>query len=490
MKNTGQTNISLILPRFMRLSTKIAYNTIIQVASKMVSTILGLIAIAVMTRSLGQEGFGKYTTIMTFLSFFSILADFGLTLVTSQMVSEPEADAEKVMGNLLSWRFLSALVFLGVGPWLVFLFPYESGVKIGVLIAAASFFFSAISQIMVGFFQKELRMDKVSIAEVSSRFLLLVGIYAAVFFSWGLFGFLWATVVSSLGSLLMHYLFARQFVHLRLLFDFDLWHRIWRHSWPIAITIAFNLIYLKADTLILSLVRSQAEVGIYGAAYKAIDVLITVPFMFAGIILPILTANWLAKNKDGYSLVLQKSVDLMVIIALPLAVGTQFVAKEVMVMIAGAEFAASGQALRILIVAAAMIFIGCMFSHAVIAIGQQKRIIWAYVVTSLTSLAGYLYFIPKYSYLGAAWMTVYSESLIAICAAVLVVRSSGFVFSFRVASRVVLATAIMAITVYSSIHVAHVNLWSVVLLAIIVYFVFLYWIGGITKKDLLSLINR
>lgn len=45
--------------------------------------------------------------------------------------------------------------------------------------------------------------------------------------------------------------------------------------------------YLKTDTLILSLIKSPEEVGLYGAAYRIIDVPTTLPYMFAGIILPI-----------------------------------------------------------------------------------------------------------------------------------------------------------------------------------------------------------
>ncbi len=37
---------------------RIAHNMIYQVAGKILSTILGLIALAMMTRYLGQEGFG------------------------------------------------------------------------------------------------------------------------------------------------------------------------------------------------------------------------------------------------------------------------------------------------------------------------------------------------------------------------------------------------------------------------------------------------
>ena len=84
----------------MKLSAQVAYNTMIQIIGKVISTILGLVAIAIMARYLRETGFGQYTTIITFLSFFGIMADFGLTLITSQMMSQPQANQEKLLNNL------------------------------------------------------------------------------------------------------------------------------------------------------------------------------------------------------------------------------------------------------------------------------------------------------------------------------------------------------------------------------------------------------
>lgn len=287
----------------MKLSTKVAYNTIIQFSSKIIATGLGLIAIAIITRDLGQVGFGEYTAAMTFLSFFGIIADLGLTLITVQMISRPGINEQKILGNLLGLRLVSALIFLGLAPITVLLFPYSANIKLAVTIATASFLFIALNQILVGLFQKYLRLDKVSIAEVANRIILLVGIILAVKYNSGLSGIMLATVAASAINFLLLFLFSKKITRINLRFDFALWQEIIIRSWPLALTITLNLIYLKADTLLLSILpRSSelgiiAEVGIYGAAYKVIDVVITFPFMFAGIILPIITLAW-AKERQ------------------------------------------------------------------------------------------------------------------------------------------------------------------------------------------------
>ncbi len=477
----------------MRLYTKVAYNTIIQIVGKFISTVLGVVAIAIMARYLGQAGFGEYTTIITFLSFFGIIADLGLTLVTVQMISRPGVDENKVLNNLFSLRLVTAIVFLGLAPLIIVFFPYSILVKTGVLITSLSFLCIALNQILVGLFQKKLRMDKVAIAEVIGRVILIIGVILSVKLNYGLLGIMTATVIASLINFILHFVFSRAFVRIKLRFDFGLWKNIISKSWPLAITIVFNLIYLRADTLILSLIKSQSEVGIYGAAYKVIDVLITLPFMFAGIILPILTLSWMKKNVIQFKKILQKSFDFMVILALPMIVGTQFVANEVMTMVAGKEFNISGSVLKILIIATGAIFLGCMFSHAIIALGKQKKIIGAYIFTSLTALAGYLFFIPKFSYIGAAWVTIYSEVIIALAAVYYVWKYSRFLPNFKVFVRALAATAVMATVLYIIPFSFYSSITGLIIflgIGSLVYFSFLYLFEGITKNDIINLLNK
>ncbi len=475
----------------MRLSTKIAYNTIVQLISKVISTAVGLAAIAIMTRYLGKTGFGEYTTVTTFLSFFAVAADLGLTLVTVQLISQPGANQEKSLNNLFGLRLITAVAMMSLAPLVVIFFPYNQSIKIGVTIAAVSFVFAALNQIMVGLFQKTLRMDKAAIAELASRLVLLLGVFLAYRYQLGLNGILWATVFSSLVSFLLHYLMSREFSFIRPEFDPSVWREITAKAWPLAITIFFNLIYLRTDTLVLSLIKTQAEVGLYGAAYRIIDVLITVPFIFAGLVLPVLTSSWANKKTSDFNNVLQKSLDLMIVLAVPLTVGTIFLSTPLISLIAGNEFLAAGKILNILIFATGIIFIGCIFSHAIIALGLQKKIIPAYIFTALTSVAGYLVFIPKYSYLGAAWVTVYSELAIAFFAFWLVWRSSKFLPDWSLLIKSFSAAAVMGLFLFWLQNLEHkTNFFLAVFLSALIYFLMLFVFRGLKRSDLNILLNK
>lgn len=470
----------------MSLFKKVAYNSIVQIGSKFIATVLGLVAVALITRYLGQAGFGEYTTVITFLSFFGIIIDFGLTLVTAQMLARPGANKDNILSNLFSLRLVTAIIFLGIGPWVVFLFPYSLAVKIGVVVTTLAFFFNALNQIFIGLFQKELSMDKVAIAEIAGRLFLVIGVIGAVYFNFGLIGILTATVISSAVNFFLHCLFSLKYARIKFVYDRYCWGEIIKRAWPISLTIVFNLIYLKSDTLILSLIKTPAEVGIYGAAYKVIDVLVTIPFMFSGLILPIITNTWAQGDYSGFKNVVQKSFDVLAIICLPIIIGTQFVAEKVMVLVAGADFYSSGQALRILILAAAAIFFGSIFTHAIVALDKQKKIISAYVFTSFTALAAYLIFIPKYSYIGAAWTTVYSEVIIALASFILIWKQTKFSLNPAIFLKSLLASLLMGAILYIF---KSAGIFILLFLGALSYLIVLYLLKGLDLFSIKELLN-
>jgi len=178
----------------------------------------------------------------------------------------------------------------------------------------------------------------------------------------------------------------------------------------------------------------------------------------------------------------------MFILAVPLIVGAQLVARPLMIYVAGNDFAAAGDVLKILILAIGFIFIGCLFAHAVIALDKQRKVIGAYLFTAVTALIGYLIFVPLYSYFGAAWVTVYSEFVIASFSLVVVMKYSGFRLNFKVLAKSILASALMAaLILWLS---GKLNLIIIILLAGFLYLIALYLLKGVTKKDLANLFIR
>ncbi len=477
----------------MSLIKKIAHNTLIQIVGKIISTIFGLFAIALITRYLGLKGFGEYTTVITFLTFFAVISDFGLTLVTTQMISCHTWSESKILNNLFSLRLISSLSFLVLAPLAVNFFPYNNEIKIGVAITFIAFLFPALNQILIGLFQKKLSMERDTISEIVGRLILVLGIILSKKWQLGLNGILLSTIASTLSSFIFHYFLAFKFVFIKLEFNWSVWKEIINKSWPLTITIILNLIYLRADTLLLSLFRDAQEVGLYGATYRVIDVLASIPFMFAGLILPILTVAWLNKNIKYFKKILQKSFDAMITIVIPLIIGAQLLGKDIMIFVAGQAFSQSGEILKILIFAVAAIFLGTIFSHAIIALDKQKKMIKFYAFTSLSSLLAYLFFIPRFSYLGAAAVTIYSEVLIACFSAYCVYKYINFFPNLKTGFKALLSGIIMGIFLYltkNNYETNLIRLLTLILEASLLYFLSLYILGGIKERELIAIFKK
>jgi len=463
------------------LTRKIAHNTIYQVVSKTLATLLGLVTVGILTRYLGQNGFGQFTTIQAFMQFFAIAIDLGLSLVVVQMISEAGVDVEKTTNNIFTFRLVTAIFCLGLAPIVVIFFPYDSVIKLGVALTTFSFLFSSLNQILTGLFQKNLRMEFVSLSEVASRVVLLLGVILIVWFNWGLLPVMGFLGLGNLVSFLILLVAARTYVKIALVFDWDVWHEVWRRTWPVALSIIFNLVYFKADTLILSLLKSQSEVGIYGAAYKILEVMIQFIFVFMGLILPLYSFHWAAKNKEKFQQVLQKAWDFISIISFPMICGALFLARPIMTFVAGDEFAASALVFQILIFAVAAIYFSNIFTYAIVATHNQKKMIWGFAAVAVISLVGYLYFIPRYSYIGAAGMTVLTEVLVLLISAILIYRETNIRPRFIISGKALAAALFMGVILYMA---RGLNFFLEIIVAATVYFVVLCLIGGVQKETI------
>lgn len=472
----------------MSFTRKVAFNTFVQILGKGLGTVLGLFTIALMTRYLGTEGFGFYSTVITYLSFFGIIIEFGLHITSLQLIAEGKHNKDKLISNIFTLRIVSALAAFAVAPILIWFFPYPLLVKLGVLVATASFLFITLNQILIGVLQINLRMDKGSIAEVLGRVVLLAGVGFAVYMGWGFLYIMGAIVLGSFANFLYNYLAARKYIKISLQFDYKLWKTVISRSWPIGFSIFFNLLYLKADMLILSIVRTQTEVGIYGATYRFLDVLTTVPAMFMGLVLPVLRASWVAKDSEKFKRVFQKAFDFMVILSVPLIFGTIATAEKIILLIAGEEFIAAVPVLQLIIVALGAIFIGGgLYGYTIIALNKQRSMMWGYAITAVFSLSLYFIFIPKYSYYGAAAVTVFSEYLISFLIMYVVYKTANFIPNLKILFKSLLASIIMY---YVLQFFMTYNLFILVMIGAAVYSIVLLAVRGVSKdmiKEVLAL---
>lgn len=432
----------------MSLTRKVAHNTLIQFTGKIVSTLLGVIAIAMLTRYLGAERYGWYTTAITFLQFGAIVIDFGLIPVTAQMLSETKGENKTLFQNLLGFRITTAFLFFFLAPLISLFFNYPPQIKIAIAISAISFLGTAINQILIGYYQYKLKMYIQAIGEVVSRVVLIGGLFCVITASASFLNVIWAITFSGIAYTAVLLFSAAKDTPLTPRFDPKVWKAISVKMWPIALSIIFNVVYLKGDVLILTFFRSQTEVGIYGSAYRVVDIMSQTAMMFMGVILPLLAAVFVTKDKERFARRYQKAFDGVFLIAFPVVVGMAVLATPLIRLIAGEEFTPAGIPLQILSLAVLGVYIGSFFGHVAVAINQQKRTLFIYITCAVLTLTGYLVFIPKYGMFGAAWMSVFSELFVGIVLALVIYPLAKVKLNFSIFLKALFASGIMGVGVY------------------------------------------
>jgi O-antigen/teichoic acid export membrane protein len=470
----------------MSLTKKIAHNTIVQVVGKIISTILGLVAIGMMTRYLGQEKFGWYITAISFLQFIGILIDFGMIPVSAQMLSEKRFDKTVLFQNLLGFRFITSTIFIGLAPLIALFFPYPSEVKIAITIISVSFIAVAMNQVFIGFYQAKLKMHVQALGEVVGRLVMVGGVWLVMTKNGSFFPIMAVVALSSISYMLVLWIKASQITSTKFKIDVQIWKAIISKSWPIAISIVFNVVYMRGDIILLSILRTQAEVGSYGVAYRVLDVVAQTAMLIMGVLLPILSYAWSRNLKEKFTHRLQMSFDTMMIFALPMTIGVIVSAKSIILLIAGESFLNSVLPLQILSIAVFGVYLGAVFGHTAVAIDKQKQTMWIYISNSIITFIGYLVFIPKFGMLGAAWMTVFSELYAGILLAFTIWHFTKVKIRLNVFFKALLSSAVMAILLYTIIE------QSIILLLLVggvSYFATLYALGGISKNTLKEILS-
>jgi O-antigen/teichoic acid export membrane protein len=475
----------------MSLTRKIAGHTLVQVIGKLTGNIIGVIVVALLTRYLGQEGFGNYTTILAYLFFFAALADLGLYMITITEINKTGIDKQKFFSAVYSLRFFTGIILMISAALIVWLLPYPLIVKQGVVIISLSIFFSLLDQLQVAYYQAQMKMIRTALADVIGKLILIGGIILGIYLQAPLLILLWAVVVGHGIQFLINLWGVVNKIKLKISVSKQHWQDIIKKTWPIALSQIFVLIYFKMDTVFLSLLRpasvAQVEVGLYGAPYKFLEVAIAFVPLFMGLIAPVISQAWSEGLKDNFNKLFQGAFDVFSIFTWPIVIGGVVLAVPLMQLIAPG-FAESQNILRILMIAIGIIFFAHLPTYVINIIKQQRQMLKSYALAAILAIVLYVILIPIYSYYAAAGVTVFIELLILIMAWRRVKRVTAVKINWLIFFKSMLAAAVMAVIL---IWLINLNIFILLLLGIVVYLLIMLLIKGI-KIDMIKeiLVNR
>jgi O-antigen/teichoic acid export membrane protein len=470
----------------MIIARKIAYNVAVSSVAKILSTILALVSIGLITRYLGQEGFGNYATVLAFLSFFTAIADLGLYSTVTREISRVGNDEKKIIGNVFSLRIIISLIVLLISPIIVFFFPYPTEVKQAIIIVVVAFLFSSSYQVLNGVFQKNLAMDKVAISELVGKIIQVLFIFYVIRLN---LGFLWiisSLLLNMIISFTLIYLWSKKYISFAFKFDFIYWKKFIKESYPLGIAAIISFVYFKIDTILLSILKTSAEVGIYNVAYKVIENITFFPAMIVGLVFPIISRN-IFSNKERFWEISNKTFKVFWIIVVPLIIGTMFLSDGIVGLIGGEGFFASSAVLRIIIFSLGCIFFSNFFNIILISGNKQKKLMLIMFFGAIFNVTTNLIFIPHYSYLASACISVATELFVVVAAFYVVVKDLGYFPKVDKFWAILISGAIMA--VYFFIF-SEINFFLLAFSATGIYTLFIWVFKVIKTEEITSIISK
>lgn len=436
------------------IGKSIARNTAFQFIGKIVTTGLSLIVVAVLTRKMGVSQYGIYVSILAYVNLFVTFADLGVNVYILKRISIRDEDHTRLIAQSLSLRLVTLVVMVALSLACMFVLPYDRITRIGISIALVSLAAQGVNSLFVTILQSRLEMRYAVMAEIWGRVALLVATLAAIYSGKGVLWVVAAMVLSSVVNTILSYFAARRYESIVLEWKVSAWNTILKESLPISVSAILGYLYFKIDTVLLSVLPLQGglsnkvEVGIYGSAYKVLEILLLVPAIFLGSVFPILS-DMLAKDdrKSVLSLV-QRSVEIMALFGLPIALIVFMLAPQVIGFIAGSEFLDAVVPLRILSVALVVNYIAAVFTYTALTMNKQVQLIWIYGVALLFNLSSNLYYIPRYSYRAAAVTTLLTELIILFLPYIVCRKELQFRLQFGRILRLVLASLVLGVVLY------------------------------------------
>jgi O-antigen/teichoic acid export membrane protein len=470
----------------MVIARKIAYNVLVSSVSKFFSTALALVSIGFITRYLGREGFGNYATVLAFLSFFASLADLGLYHISTREISRPGADEKKIMGNIFTLRVISALAILALAPIIVLFFDYPPEVKEGIIIAAASFLFSSGYQVLNGVFQKNLAMDRVAVGELAGKIIQVAVVILAVKLQLGFNWIIASLLFNMMASFAIVFFWSRKYLRFNFRFDFSYWKKFLKESLPIGIGSVIVFVYFKMDTILLSLLKTSEDVGVYNAAYKVLENISFFPAMIIGLVLPILS-NTIFTDKEKFKDISNKTFKVFIILVVPLIIGTLFLSSGIIQLIGGGQFGQSAAVLQVLVFALAAIFFGNFFNNILIAGNLQRKLMGIWILAAIFNVGLNLVIIPKFSFMGAAYVSTGTEIFVAIVAGYFAWKKLGYSPQPEKISGIFLAGVLMAVFLFFA---KDMNFFLAAIVASAIYFTALWVFDAVKTSEITSLISK
>ena len=284
---------------------------------------------------LGPIGIGKVQFMLSFTQYFALVAALGIPIYGSRLISQSTHDAKllyKNLGELLFIHIFCSVIITALYVGVIMYFSFFESDR--------SLYFLAGSIVLMGFtsvdwyFSGIENFKMIAIRSVSVKALSLVGLFLFVKVRQDYNIYLIISLFSILGNNIINIYTIRKQISLS-------YKGAKKHIKPLMYTFGTSVatsMYTMLDTVLIGFFANDKAVGLYSASTKLTKISIPLVTSAATVLIPKISKMFGNKEYGDLKVILNKSFDFIVFLAVPICVGLMLLAPELMYVLSGSQF--------------------------------------------------------------------------------------------------------------------------------------------------------
>ena len=376
-----------------------------------------LITFPYASRIMMADGIGQVNFFQSIISYISLFTCLGIPMYAIREVAKVRDNPEKMtritVEILLLHAFLTLLGYMAVAVICLTVTKVQTDIPLFLLLSA-TIFFTAIG--CEWFYQGIEDFKYVAIRGLLVKLLSVVLLFLFVKTKEDILWYGAYTVLGVLGGNIFNFIRLRKYLH-RDVIDFRALHPL-RHLKPALHVFALNVvisIYLQLNNVLLGFMKDAEAVGYFTAATKIMMITMSISSSLGAVIMP-RTSNLIAEGRmDEFRILIQKSYDFVLALAMPLTVCFIFTSPSIILLLSGEGFAPA--VLTSQIVASNILMVGLsgvMGIQVLYPLGKINIVILCTLIGAAVNVFFNVLLIPRYGHNGTAVAYMLAEVAVTV----------------------------------------------------------------------------
>lgn len=368
--------------------------------SKFAIILFGIITSILIARSLGPENNGIIAALLVYPSMFMSIGSLGIRQATTYFLGKKIFSENQIKTAITQIWLISTIFSIVVCYFLMTKLSKSGDNQLLVILALIPIPFSLFNTYNSGIFLGKNKIREFNkINWIPPLLTLIITVVLVVFFAYGIKGYFVALIG---GPMVISFLllFKNKFLDvLSLKFDWTVIKPMIKLGGIFAIALLFINLNAQLDIIILDLLSTDYETGIYSKGFSVGNYLLQIPWMLNTIVF---TRSAIAKNDGQFSEKVAQLLRVSFVAIFCLALVLFFFSNFIIVLMFGEEFKGSSIVLQYLLLGVVFLSLFKILNQDLAGKGKPWISMKAMIPGLIINIILNVVLIPRYGAVGAA----------------------------------------------------------------------------------------